>query len=77
VHAANGITTHHTLAQEVSQAFIANSDLTIVMADYSKIERISRLQVCSLDLVDVLITNASESLELQTLKQTGLEIIEV
>lgn len=77
VHAVNGITTYHTLAQEVSQAFIENSDLTITIADYSKIGRISRLQVCPLDLVDILITNASDSLDLQTLRQTELEIIEV
>ena len=76
VHETAGFTTYHMLELDVCQAFLQNSALAVALADYSKIGRISRVQLCELNDVDTLVTNAADSEDMQTLKIAGLEIIE-
>ncbi len=63
VSAAGGVTTYHHMEAELNRQMIARVNRTIVVADYSKIGRVSFSHIVGIDGVDVLITNKSSAQE--------------
>lgn len=62
VHATAGAMNHALHEAEVASAMIRRSKRTIVLADHSKIGRLSRVSVCGVDQIDVLVTDRAVEL---------------
>ena len=78
VSAEAGITTHDETEARTNHAMVARARRTIVVADGSKIGHTALAQMCSVDLVHVLITDDSaDPDELDRLRAAGVEIVVV
>ncbi|MCY4405552.1 MAG: DeoR/GlpR transcriptional regulator, partial [Rhodospirillaceae bacterium] len=75
VNAAQGFMDHYLCEAEFSRAAMAQAQHRIVAADSSKFDRSVLVQVCPLDAVDLLVTDALPGQELtQRLEAADLEI---
>jgi|LSQX01.2.fsa_nt_gb DeoR family fructose operon transcriptional repressor len=75
VSAERGITTYHYLEAEVNRQMIERADKTIVVADYTKINRASFAYIVPVNKADLLITNTqSVSEEIKMIEKKGPEI---
>lgn len=74
----NGITAPNEMKAELKKVMIKNSAELIIVADHSKMSRISPVTVCSLDKISTLVTDrqAPEDL-LNMLKDNGVNVIVV
>ncbi|MBA5223907.1 MULTISPECIES: DeoR/GlpR family DNA-binding transcription regulator [Streptomyces] len=59
VGADHGCTTHDQLEAATDRAFLASSDRTVVVADHSKIGRVTFAKICPLRDIDRLVTDAA------------------
>jgi len=53
----HGATNYDHAETEVARAMVANADRVAILADYSKIGQRSRISYCSVEKIDVLVTN--------------------
>ena len=75
VNATQGFMDHYLCEAEFSRAAMAQAERCIVAADSSKFDRSVLVQVCPLDAVDLLVTDALPGRELtQSLESVDLEI---
>lgn len=78
IGAFTGIMTYNMHEVYVNRKFMENSSAVVAVADYSKIGRLSRIVIDSVDCLDTLVTNASADMgELSAIREKGVEIIEV
>ncbi|MEA4889654.1 MAG: DeoR/GlpR family DNA-binding transcription regulator [Clostridiaceae bacterium] len=68
LHEEAGITTYHHLEADINRQFMQNARLTIAVADFSKIGKVSRIHVNPIQCLDTLVTN-------QCAKQDTLDAI--
>jgi DeoR family transcriptional regulator, aga operon transcriptional repressor len=54
---AAGLTTHHDVEANTNKALIDRAQHVVVVADSSKLERVTFARICAVDRVDVLITD--------------------
>jgi DeoR family transcriptional regulator of aga operon len=70
-----GLTTHQEVEAHTNRALIERAQRSIVVADSSKIGRSAFAQICALDLVDELITDAAADREgTEALREAGLDV---
>ena len=70
-----GLTTHHEIEAQTNRALIERARHVVVVTDSSKLGRIAFAQICPLDAVDELITDAGASPEtLREISDTGVAI---
>jgi DeoR family transcriptional regulator of aga operon len=78
VSASAGIMTYNTHEVYVNRKFMENSSMTIAVADYSKIGRMSRIAIDSITCLDTLVTNScADAGELGAIKAMGVDIVAV
>lgn len=76
IHDEAGITTYHHLEADINRQFMQNARLTLAVADYSKIGRVSRIHVNAISCLDTLITNQSANQGiLEAIRAQDVEII--
>lgn len=70
-----GLTTHHEVEGQTNRLLIGRSGKVIVVADSSKIGKITFAQICAIDDVDELITDSGAApLQLQAFRDAGLQV---
>ena len=73
---ADGITNSHGLLIEIQRAMIHAARKVIFCLDHTKLGRQSMSQLCALDVVDVVVTDAQASPEhLEMLRSHGVEVV--
>ena len=78
ISASSGIMTYSTHELDINRKFLENSASAIVVADYSKVGRTSRICAGQTSCIDVLVTNScSDADELDAIRALGVEIITV
>ena len=75
VCAEEGITTYNNVEAELNRKMILRSNMTIVVADYTKIGRVGFSNVSNLENIDMIITNndADES-TISAIREKGIEV---
>jgi DeoR family transcriptional regulator of aga operon len=77
VHSSEGITNINLPEADVKRRMIASAGRCVIVADGSKIEKVSVATVADLDQVDILITGRSAPPEgIQGLRDAGLSVLE-
>ena len=73
----HGATNYDRSETEVARAMVGNADSVVILADYSKIGQRSRMSYCTVDRIDLLITNkkASEVAGFAQLKRKLTKVI--
>lgn len=75
VNSEDGITTYHHQEAEVNRQMIARVNKTLIVADFSKIGRISFAHIDSIDSTDILISNINASQEeITAIREKGVEV---
>jgi len=75
ISSEEGITTYHHLEAEINRQMIARVNKTIVVADYTKIGRISFAHIDSIGSIDILVTNRKASPEeIRKIEKKGIEV---
>jgi DeoR/GlpR family transcriptional regulator of sugar metabolism len=75
INSEEGVTTYHHLEAEINRQMIARVNKTIVVADYTKIGRVSFAHIDSIGSIDFLITNRKASLEeVRKIEKKGIEV---
>lgn len=70
-----GLTTHHEIEAQTNRTLIERARHVVVVTDSSKLGRVAFAQICSLDAVDELITDAGASPEtLRGISDAGVAI---
>jgi DeoR family transcriptional regulator, aga operon transcriptional repressor len=73
-----GLTTHHEIEAHTNLALIGRARRVVVVADSSKIGRVAFARICTLDLVDELITDtAAEPETLRAMRDAGVLVTTV
>lgn len=76
VSGINGYSTYYSDEAEISRRMIAQSDTTIVVADYTKIGRTAFTQISPLNVADHLVTNNKSFLEdISTFSDLGIDLV--
>ena len=76
LHESKGCMDHHLCEAEISQTIIKQAQMVIVATDSSKFGRTSLMKVCSLDQIDLLITDENPGNELQqSLEAAGVSTL--
>jgi DeoR family fructose operon transcriptional repressor len=76
IHDEAGITTYHHLEADINRQFMRNAHLTIAVADFSKIGRVSRIHIQPVNCLDTLVTNQSANQDvLGAIRAQDVEII--
>ena len=72
----NGIYNHNSLIAGINRTMIAHADITIIVADHSKIGVTAMNRVCGLREIDTLFTveTAENKSELAKIKNTGVKV---
>ena len=75
ITAAGGVTTHDETEARTNHAMITHAQRVVVVADGSKIGRLALAQVASIDMVDILVTDATaDPTALDELRVAGVEV---
>jgi DeoR family transcriptional regulator of aga operon len=78
ITAEAGLTTHHEVEAHTDLALIDRARHVVVVADSSKIGRVAFAQICPIDRVDELITDASaDPARLKGLREAGVDVVAV
>lgn len=79
LHPIHGITSNSLEEVSISQKMIGNTvGKVILLADHEKVNRIASHQVCSIQQIDILITDKKTPIEyIQQYKEQGLEVLVV
>ncbi len=76
IHSVDGLTLYYSNESGIVRKMIACSDMVIVAADGSKLGKNTFSRVASVEDMDVLVTNRSNSPELEVIKEKGVKIYE-
>lgn len=72
----SGLTTHHDVEANTNRALIDRAPHVVVVADSSKVGRVTFARICGLDRVDELITDDNASADvLEALKHAGVKTV--
>jgi DeoR family transcriptional regulator, aga operon transcriptional repressor len=73
---AAGLTTHHDVEANTNRVLIDRAQRVVVVADSSKLERVTFARICGVDRVDVLITDdKAPAVVLEELEQAGVTTV--
>ncbi len=73
---AAGLTTHHDVEANTNRLLIDRAQRVVVVADSSKLERVTFARICGVDRVDVLITDdKAPAAVLEALEQAGVTTV--
>jgi DeoR family transcriptional regulator of aga operon len=76
IAASAGVTTYDEIEARTNRAMVASAERTIVVADGSKVGRLTLAQMVSLEEVDTLVTDASaDPEELERIRNAGVEVV--
>jgi len=76
IAAAAGLTTHHDVEANTNRALIERAQSVVVVADSSKLDRVTFARICGVESVDVLITDEGASRAvLESLEQAGVTTV--
>ena len=76
IAASAGVTTHDSTEARTNRAMVASAGRTIVVADGSKVGRVTLAQMVSLAEVETLITDSSaDADELDRIRRAGVEVV--
>jgi DeoR family transcriptional regulator, aga operon transcriptional repressor len=76
IEAAAGVTTHDETEARTNHAMVSSAQRTIVVADGSKVGRVTLAQMAPLEGVDMFVTDSSaEPAELARLRDAGVEVV--
>lgn len=71
-----GLTTHHDVEANTNRLLIDRAQRVVVVADSSKLERVTFARICGVDRVDVLITDdKAPAAVLEALEQAGVTTV--
>lgn len=72
----NGITAPDEMKSELKKVMISNSAELIIVADHSKLLRVSLITVCSLDKVGTIVTDSEAPEDVaETIRSLGVNVI--
>jgi DeoR family transcriptional regulator of aga operon len=72
---ASGLTTHHEIEAQTNRTLIERARHVVVVTDSSKLGRVAFAQICSLDAVDELITDAGATAEaIREISDAGITV---
>lgn len=72
---ASGLTTHHEIEAQTNRTLIERARHVVVVTDSSKLGRVAFAQICSLDAVDELITDAGAAAEaIREISDAGITV---
>lgn len=72
----SGLTTHHDVEANTNRALIYRAPYVVVVADSSKVGRVTFAKICGLDQVDELITDSNAPADvLEALERAGVKIV--
>jgi DeoR/GlpR family transcriptional regulator of sugar metabolism len=72
----NGVTTPDEMKAELKKVMISNSSELIIVADHTKLSRVSLVPVCDINKVDILVVDSRTSKDLiNKFKNYGVDII--
>jgi DeoR family transcriptional regulator, fructose operon transcriptional repressor len=74
LHATGGVTYHEFGEAEVARVMMQNAAATMLLADHTKLGRISRATVCGCDELETLVTDAPEG-QLDAYRAAGLKTL--
>lgn len=76
IAASAGVTTYDEIEARTNRAMVGSAERTIVVADGSKVGRVTLAQMVSLEEVDTLVTDASaDTEELERIRAAGVEVV--
>lgn len=76
IAAGAGVTTYDEIEARTNRAMVGSAERTIVVADGSKVGRLTLAQMVSLEEVDTLVTDASaDPAELERIRAAGVEVV--
>lgn len=76
IAASAGVTTYDEIEARTNRAMVGSAERTIVVADGSKVGRLTLAQMVSLEEVDTLVTDASaDPGELERIRAAGVEVV--
>lgn len=76
IAASAGVTTYDEIEARTNRAMVSSAERTIVVADGSKVGRLTLAQMVSLEEVDTLVTDASaDPEELERIRAAGVEVV--
>lgn len=76
IAASAGVTTYDEIEARTNRSMVASAERTIVVADGSKVGRLTLAQMVSLEEVDTLVTDASaDPDELERIRAAGVEVV--
>lgn len=76
INSEEGITTYHHLEAEINRQMISRVNKTIIVADYTKIGRVSFAYIDSINNIDILLTNQKVSQdEIKNIKKSGVDVL--
>ena len=76
IEAGAGVTTHDDTEARTNHAMVGSAQRTIVVADGSKVGRVTLAQMASLDQVDMFVTDSSaDPGELARIRAAGVEVV--
>ena len=76
IAASAGVTTYDEIEARTNRAMVGSAERTIVVADGSKVGRVTLAQMVSLEEVDTLVTDASaDPEELERIRAAGVEVV--
>jgi len=76
IAASAGVTTYDEIEARTNRAMVGSAERTIVVADGSKVGRVTLAQMVSLEEVDTLVTDASaDPGELERIRAAGVEVV--
>ncbi len=71
-----GVTTPDEMKAELKKVMISNSSELIIVADHTKLSRVSLVPVCDINKVDILVVDSRTSKDLiNKFKNYGIDII--
>lgn len=78
ITAGAGVTTHDETEARTNHAMVTKAQRTVVVADGSKIGRAALAQCCTLQEIDMIITDTTaDPDELQRIRDAGVEVVQV
>lgn len=76
VHLTQGLTCSHPATARIKQAMIRNASRTVLVTDHSKFDRVYRAFFCSVDEIDLVVTDEKAPSEaIERMRASGIEVM--
>lgn len=71
-----GLTTHNEEEAEINRAMVDAAHRVVVVADHSKLGKVTLIQICPIDAAHVLVTDREATVEhVESFQRAGLEVV--